>query len=183
MSFQFERLEIPDVILVRPKRHGDARGYFQETWRKSAFATAGIATTFVQDNLARSTRGVLRGLHYQLPPAAQAKLIGVVTGRVWDVAVDLRRGSATYGRWVGRTLDAESGELLWIPEGFAHGYLVLSDVADLAYKVTAEYAPQLDRGVRWDDPALAIEWPVANPILSEKDRGLPTLERAENTFG
>jgi dTDP-4-dehydrorhamnose 3,5-epimerase len=182
MSFRFERLEIPDVVLVRPMRHADARGFFQETYRRSAFAEAGLADAFVQDNLARSTRGVLRGLHYQLPPAAQGKLVGVVAGRIWDVAVDLRRGSATYGRWTAQTLDADAGVQLWIPAGFAHGYVVLSDVADVSYKVTAEYDPKLDRGVRWDDPALGIEWPVADPVLSDKDRSLPALELAENTF-
>jgi dTDP-4-dehydrorhamnose 3,5-epimerase len=182
MSFAFEPLEIPDVVLVRPSRHRDERGFFQESYRSSAFAEAGISAAFVQDNLARSTRGVLRGLHYQLPPAAQGKLVGVVHGRVFDVAVDLRVGGATYGRWVGRTLDAESGELLWIPEGFAHGYVVLSDAAEVAYKVTAEYAHELDRGVLWNDPAIGVEWPIADPVVSEKDRAQPTLAHAENPF-
>ena len=182
MSFRFERLDIPDVVLVRPTRHTDARGFFQETYRRSAFTEGGIPVTFVQDNLARSTRGVLRGLHYQLPPAAQGKLVGVATGRIWDVAVDLRRGSATYGRWTAQTLDADAGVQLWIPAGFAHGYVVLSDVADVSYKVTAEYDAKLDRGIRWDDATLGIRWPVADPVLSDKDRSLPTLELAENTF-
>ena len=182
MSFQLEPLAIPDVVLVRPKRHVDARGSFQETYRRSAFIAAGLPGDFAQDNLARSSRGVLRGLHYQLPPAAQGKLVGVVAGRIWDVAVDLRSGSGTYARWVGRTLDAEAGEWLWIPAGFAHGYVVLSDVADVAYKVTAEYDAKLDRGVRWDDPAMGIDWPVREPVLSAKDQSLPTLAAAENTF-
>jgi len=182
MAFDFEKLEIPEVVLVRPTRHGDARGFFQESYRASAFVAAGIRDAFVQDNLARSTRGVLRGLHYQLPPAAQGKLVGVVRGRVFDVAVDLRVGAPTYGRWVGRTLDADSGELLWIPAGFAHGYVVLSDVADVGYKVTAEYAPELDRGVRWDDPAVGIAWPVTDPVVSSKDAAQPTLALAENPF-
>jgi dTDP-4-dehydrorhamnose 3,5-epimerase len=182
MSFHFERLDIPDVVLVRVSRHADARGFFQETYRRSAFAAAGIPDEFAQDNLARSTRGVLRGLHYQLPPAAQGKLVGVSSGRIWDVAVDLRRGSPTFARWAGCTLDADAGELLWIPPGFAHGYVALSDVADVTYKVTVEYAPELDRGIRWDDPGIGIDWPVREPILSEKDRRLPPLELAE-TFG
>jgi dTDP-4-dehydrorhamnose 3,5-epimerase len=182
MSFHFERLEIPDVVVVRATRHGDARGSFQEMYRQSAFAAGGIDVTFVQDNLARSNRGVLRGLHYQLPPAAQGKLVWVVAGCVWDVAVDIRRESPTFGRWVGRTLDAESGELLWIPEGFAHGYVVMSDTADVAYKVTAEYNAPLDRGIRWDDPSVGIEWPVSDPVLSAKDRALPSLAQAESTF-
>ncbi len=182
MPFRFEPLEIPDVVLVRPQRHGDARGFFQETYRRSEFAAAGIADTFVQDNRARSSRGVLRGLHYQLPPAAQGKLVGVVTGCIFDVAVDLRAASPTYARWVGRTLDAEADELLWIPPGFAHGYVALSDVADVTYKVTTEYSAALDRGIRWDDPAIGVEWPVTDPIVSPRDRVQPTLAEAENPF-
>ena len=182
MAFRFERLEIPDVVLVRMQRHGDARGFFQETYRRSEFTAAGIPDTFVQDNHARSSRGVLRGLHYQLPPAAQGKLIGVASGRIFDVAVDLRAASPTYARWVGRTMDAEAGELLWIPPGFAHGYVALSDVVDVTYKVTAEYSAALDRGVRWDDPTIGVEWPVTDPIISAKDRVQPTLAEAGRPF-
>jgi dTDP-4-dehydrorhamnose 3,5-epimerase len=182
MSFTFEPLAIPDVIAVRPTRRGDERGFFQETYRKSAFAAAGLDLTFVQDNFARSTRGVLRGLHYSLPPGAQGKLVGVARGRIFDVAVDLRVGAPTYGRWVGRELDATTGELLWIPPGFAHGYAVLSDVADVAYKVTAEYAPDLDRGIRWNDPAIGVAWPLDAPIVSAKDAAQPLLAAAENPF-
>jgi dTDP-4-dehydrorhamnose 3,5-epimerase len=182
MAFRFEPQAIPDVILVHPTRHVDQRGYFEETYRRSAFEQAGIAAHFVQDNFARSTRGVLRGLHYQLPPAAQAKLVTVAAGRIFDVAVDLRAGSPTFGRWVGCTLDADKRALLWIPEGFAHGYVVLSEAADVVYKVTAEYAAHLDRGVRWDDPAIGIEWPIRDPIVSEKDRKQPTLDAAEKAF-
>jgi len=181
-SFRFEPLEIPEVILVRSTRHGDDRGFFQESYKASAFAAAGIEGPFVQDNWARSSRGVLRGLHYQLPPAAQGKLVGVGRGRIFDVAVDLRVGAPTYGRWVGRTLDAEQGEMLWVPPGFAHGYGVLSDVADVFYKVTAEYAPALDRGVRWDDPAIGVRWPIERPVVSAKDRVQPLLADAENPF-
>ena len=183
MSFEFEPLEIPDVVLVRPTRHQDARGSFTETYRRSAFERAGIAADFVQDNLAGSAGGVLRGLHYQLPPAAQGKLVGVVRGRIFDVAVDLRAGGPTYACWVGRALDAEAGALLWIPPGFAHGYVVLSDWADVSYKVTAEYAPDLERGVRWDDLTIGIEWPVRDPVLSDRDRALPVLAAAESPFG
>lgn len=182
MPFSFEPLDIPDVVLVRPRRHLDDRGYFEERYRESAFTRAGITARFVQDNAARSTRGVLRGLHYQLPPAAQGKLVSVARGRIFDVAADLRQGGATYGRWVGRELDAESGDLLWIPPGFAHGYVVLSDVADVTYKVTAEYAPDLDRGVLWSDPALAIAWPIDDPVVSPKDRAQPKLAAADNPF-
>ena len=182
MAFRFEPQSIPDVILVHPTRHVDPRGYFEETYRRSAFEEAGITADFAQDNFARSSRNVLRGLHYQLPPAAQGKLVGVASGRIFDVAVDLRAASPTYSRWVGCTLDAERRTLLWIPEGFAHGYVVLSETADVVYKVTAEYVAHLDRGVRWDDPAIGIDWPVRDPIVSEKDRAQPTLEAAENAF-
>jgi len=182
MSFAFERIEIPDVVLVRPRRLGDARGFFSELYRASAYAAAGIVGPFVQDNLARSGPRVLRGLHFQAPPHAQGKLVHVVRGSVFDVAVDLRRRSPTFGRWVGCELSAESGEVLWIPPGFAHGYVVLSDGADLAYKVTEEYRPELDRGVRWDDPALAIAWPLADPVLSARDLALPVLADLESPF-
>jgi dTDP-4-dehydrorhamnose 3,5-epimerase len=182
MRFEFVPLDIPDVVLVRPTRLTDSRGFFQESYRESAFAEAGIVARFVQDNVARSTRNVLRGLHYQIPPAAQGKLVGAMSGRIFDVAVDLRVGATTFGRWVGATLDAESGELLWIPPGFAHGYVVLSDMADVHYKVTAEYRPELDRGVRWDDPTLGVVWPVQDPIVSEKDLKQPTLDACDNPF-
>lgn len=182
MTFTFEPLEIGDVVLVRPSRFTDARGSFQESYRASAFAEAGIRARFVQDNVARSTRGVMRGLHYQIPPAAQGKLVSAVNGTIFDVAVDLRVGAPTFGRWVGTTLDAERGELLWIPPGFAHGYQVLSDVATVHYKVTAEYRSDLDRGVLWNDPAIGVEWPGADPVVSEKDRDQPPLERCDNPF-
>jgi dTDP-4-dehydrorhamnose 3,5-epimerase len=136
----------------------------------------------VQDNHSRSSAGVLRGLHYQRPPKAQGKLIRVVQGEVFDVAVDLRRGSPTYGGWAGTRLSGDEGRMLWIPPGFAHGYLVLSETVDLAYKVTAEYDGALDRGVLWNDPAIGVRWPMDAPILSPKDRGLPALARAENPF-
>ena len=182
MPFDFEPLSIPDVVLVRPTRHLDARGSFAETYRRSAFEQAGIAEAFVQDNLTRSARGVLRGLHYQLPPSAQGKLVGVVAGRIFDVAVDLRAGAPTYGAWVGHTLDEESGEMIWIPAGFAHGYCVLSDAAVVSYKTTAEYVPELNRGIQWDDPAIGVRWPVSDPILSEQDRRLPAMADADNPF-
>ena len=183
MSFSFEPLEIPEVVLIQPTLRGDDRGFFVETYRRSAFAEAGLAADFVQDNFARSGPGVLRGLHYQLPPKAQGKLVRVVRGAVFDVAVDLRRDSPTYGGWVGRTLDAAKGAMMWIPEGFAHGYAVLGDGADLAYKVTAEYSPELDRGMAWNDPAVGVDWPLIDPVLSEKDRALPVLAEADNSFG
>ncbi len=182
MSFTFEPLKIRDVVVVRPQRHLDDRGFFMEVYREEAFAAAGITARFVQDNVALSVRGVLRGLHYQLPPAAQGKLVGVVRGTIFDVAVDLRVGGPTYGRWVSRILDRDDGELLWIPPGFAHGYCVLSDTADVSYKVTAPYRAELSRGIRWNDPALGIQWPVSDPVLSDADQRQPTLARCENPF-
>jgi dTDP-4-dehydrorhamnose 3,5-epimerase len=176
MSFTFQPLSIPDVVLVRPIRHGDSRGFFSETYRRSAFSEAGIDATFVQDNLARSGAGVLRGLHYQLPPKAQGKLIQAIRGSLFDVAVDLRRDSRSYGGWVGCDLSERRGEMLWIPPGFAHGYLALGDGAYVSYKVTAEYDAALDRGIRWNDPSLGIAWPLTVPVLSDKDRVLPLLE-------
>jgi dTDP-4-dehydrorhamnose 3,5-epimerase len=182
MHFEFHPLEIPDVVLVRPTRHVDERGFFQESYRESAFAEAGIGARFVQDNLARSSRGVLRGLHYQIPPTPQGKLVGVMSGRIFDVAVDLRVDGPTYGKWVAHEIDAGTGEMLWVPPGFAHGYAVLSDVADVHYKVTEEYRPELDRGVLWDDPAIGVEWPLEEPIVSDKDRRQPPLHACDNPF-
>ena len=182
MGFSFHPLQIRDVVLVRPERHLDHRGYFKEVFRAEAFTDVGIDAPFVQDNLTRSMRGVLRGLHYQLPPQAQGKLITVVSGAIYDVAVDLRMGGATYGRWVGQALDGDTGDMLWVPPGFAHGYCILSETADVLYKVTAPYEPELSRGLRWNDPALGIQWPVTDPILSDADQRQPTLDRCDNSF-
>jgi len=182
MPFTFELLQIPDVILIRPRVFPDARGFFLETYKYSDFAANGIPERFVQDNHSRSTRGVLRGLHFQNPPRAQGKLVRVVSGEIFDVAVDIRPGSATFGQWVGEDLSDENHHMLYIPPGFAHGFVVLSDVADVTYKVTAEYAPELDSGIIWNDPAIAIQWPVQVPILSAKDAALPSLLEADNRF-
>ncbi len=182
MPFRFTETELPGLLLVEESRHADERGFFSETYRRSAFREAGVDAEFVQDNHARSRRGVLRGLHYQLPPRAQGKLVRVVRGEVFDVAVDLRRGSPTRGRWAGVRLDGEAGRMLWIPPGFAHGYAVLSEEADLLYKVTEEYAPELERGVRWDDPEVGVAWPLEAPLLSGKDLALPPLAAADNPF-
>ena len=182
MAFSFRELEIPGMILVHTDRWGDARGFFEETYRRAPFAQGGIGVEFVQDNFARSARGVLRGLHFQLPPQPQGKLVRVSRGRVFDVGVDLRKGSPTYGRWVGVTLSEEGGELLYLPPGLAHGYCVLSPEADLAYKVTSEYAPELDSGILWNDPQVGVDWPLADPILSTKDQGLPLLADFESPF-
>ena len=182
MSFTFTPLELPGVVLIEETRRGDARGFFAETYREAPFRAAGIPGPFVQDNHARSSRGVLRGLHYQLPPRAQGKLVRIVTGEVFDVAVDLRKGSPTFGRWAGVRLSGDAGRMLWLPPGFAHGYVVLSESADFTYKVTAEYDAALDRGIRWNDPAIGIEWPIDAAVISEKDRGLPLLAEADNPF-
>ena len=162
---------IPDVLVVEPKVFGDARGFFFESFNERQFeAAVGRPARFVQDNHSLSARGVLRGLHYQLPKS-QGKLVRVVRGEVFDVAVDLRRGSPTFGRWVGELLSAENKRQLWIPEGFAHGFLVVSEQAEFLYKTTDYWYPQHERCIRWDDPALAIAWPLggAAPLVSPKD--------------
>ncbi len=178
MPFTFTPLQIPDVILVEPRVFPDARGFFLETYKYVDFAANGIDETFVQDNHSRSSKGVLRGLHFQKPPKAQGKLVRAVRGVIFDVAVDIRPDSPTFGEWVGEILSDENHRMLYIPPGFAHGFLVLSDVADVSYKVTAEYAPELDSGVIWSDPTIAIQWPVQTPVLSAKDAALPRLSEA-----
>jgi dTDP-4-dehydrorhamnose 3,5-epimerase len=163
------RTAIPDVVVIEPKVFGDARGFFLESWNARAFAIAGIRAEFVQDNHARSARNVLRGLHYQIRQP-QGKLVRVVAGEVFDVAVDLRRSSSTFGRWVGETLSAENKRSIWIPAGFGHGYLVTSDFAEVLYKATDYYAPEHERSIAWNDPELRIKWPLAGaPVLSAKD--------------
>ena len=146
-----------------------------ETYKASEFHQAGLTSPLVQENHSRSTRGILRGLHYQREPQAQGKLIRVVAGEIYDVAVDIRKDSPTFGRWVGLTLSAGEPRMLFVPPWCAHGFCVVSPEAEVIYKTTAEYAPDLEQGVRWDDPALAIPWPITDPVLSERDRGLPAL--------
>lgn len=182
MPFSFISLEIPGLILVEPKVFADDRGFFTETYKASDFAAHGIPGPFVQENYSHSVQGVLRGLHFQKAPAAQGKLVSVICGEIFDVAVDIRQGSPTYGRWAGVTLSAANHRLLYIPAGFAHGFCVLSAEADVVYRVTVEYAPQHDRGIRWDDPALGIAWPVNAPLLSLKDARLPLLAEADHNF-
>lgn len=172
---------IPDVLVLEPKVFGDVRGFFYESYNRRAFAQAtGFDIDFVQDNHSRSARGVLRGLHYQIHQP-QGKLVRVVAGEVFDVAVDLRRSSPTFGRWVGETLSAENKRMLWVPAGFAHGFVVLSDHAEFLYKTTDYYAPEHERCIRWDDPTLNIRWPetIAQPLLSAKDAQGVTLAAAE----
>ncbi|QEI08394.1 dTDP-4-dehydrorhamnose 3,5-epimerase [Pigmentiphaga aceris] len=168
---QAQRLAIPDVVLLTPKVFGDDRGFFFESFNAEKFAAAtGVDVQFVQDNHSKSQRGVLRGLHYQLPPNAQGKLVRVVQGEVFDVAVDLRRNSPTFGKWVGEILSGENKRQLWIPAGFAHGFVVTSDTAEFLYKTTALYAPSAERCIAWDDPDIGVAWPLtAAPLLSPKD--------------
>jgi dTDP-4-dehydrorhamnose 3,5-epimerase len=173
-----EALEIPDVKLVTPAKHGDARGFFSETWQQERFAEAGIPGPFIQDNHAMSTqRGVLRGLHLQVPPSAQGKLVRVVRGAIWDVAVDVRHGSASFGKWVAAELSGENWRQLWVPVGFLHGYCTLTEVTEVIYKVSGPYDRAAERGVIWNDPDLALPWPVSpgEVVLSEKDKVLPRL--------
>jgi dTDP-4-dehydrorhamnose 3,5-epimerase len=173
------RTAIPDVVAIEPKVFGDARGFFLESWNARAFAIAGIRANFVQDNHARSTKNVLRGLHYQIHQP-QGKLVRTVVGEVFDVAVDLRRSSPTFGRWVGERLSSENKRMVWVPPGFAHGYLVLSDVAEVLYKATDYYAPEHERSIVWNDPDLGIAWPLAGPpVLSAKDVAGVRLRDAE----
>jgi len=182
MPFSFQALELAGMFLVETRNFPDGRGFFRESFEAKSFREAGLPDRFVQDNHSRSTRGVLRGLHYQLDPHAQGKLVAAVTGSIFDVGVDIRRGSPTFGRWRGFELSEDNCRLLYIPPGFAHGFCVLSETADVVYKVTGDYAPELDRGIAWDDPKLGIAWPVENPVLSRKDQTLPGLDEAEINY-
>jgi dTDP-4-dehydrorhamnose 3,5-epimerase len=182
---KIERLAIPDVVLITPERYGDARGFFSETYNARRFAEAGIGQAFVQDNHSLSAHaGVVRGLHCQIAPSVQGKLVRVVKGAVWDVAVDIRRGSPTFGRWVGTELSAENWCQMWVPGGFLHGFCTIAPDTEVIYKVTAEYDPVTERGVIWNDPALALPWPVAagDVVLSNKDAGLPVLAECDAWF-
>lgn len=170
---------IPDLAIVEPKVFGDARGFFMESWNRKTFSALGLDLDFVQDNHSRSRKGVLRGLHYQLHQP-QGKLVRVTSGAVFDVAVDLRRASPTFGRWEGVELSAENHRMLWVPPGFAHGFLVLSDSADFLYKTTEYYAPEHERCVLWNDQEIGIQWPLeGDPALSAKDQVGTPLRAAE----
>lgn len=182
MPFSFKKLDIPDVVLIEPKSFTDERGYFAEIYKSSDFKQFGIDKQFVQVNHSCSKRDTLRGLHYQLIPMAQVKYVRAIVGEIFDVAVDIRIGSPWYGKWVGESLSAKNKKMMYIPEGFAHGFSVLSDTAEMVYYCTEEYAPEYDRGVIWNDPGIQVHWPVKNPILSEKDGQLPLLSEAENNF-
>lgn len=177
MPFIFEKLDINDVVLITPKIFPDERGFFTETYKKSEFCKNGIEAEFVQDNHSKSAQGVLRGLHYQKKPKAQAKLVRCTSGKIFDVAVDLRKDSKTFGKWTGAILSEENKKMLFIPEGFAHGFIVLSDSAELMYKASDEYSPENDRGIRYNDPEINIDWGVEfEPLVSEKDKNQPFLK-------
>ncbi|MFW6112381.1 MAG: dTDP-4-dehydrorhamnose 3,5-epimerase [Chloroflexota bacterium] len=182
MPFNFKNLEIPEVILVEPRVFGDERGFFMETYKAPDFEAAGIKADFPQDNHSRSTKGVLRGLHYQNPPYAQGKLVRAVRGEIFDVAVDIRKGSPTYGRWVSAVLSEENKNMLYVPEGFAHGFCTLSDIAEVMYKATNVYSPESEAGIIWNDDEVNIQWPVQEPVLSDKDQQWPRLRDADNKF-
>ena len=177
MPFKFTKVEeIKGLVIIEPVVFGDKRGFFMETYSYRDFESAGIKEKFVQDNHSRSTKGVLRGLHFQFEPFAQSKLVRCVRGEIFDVAVDLRKGSKTFGKWFSIILSEDNKKMLYIPKGFAHGFVTLSDVAEVIYKVDEFYAPQYEGGIIWNDPELKIKWPVENPILSEKDAKLPKLK-------
>ena len=175
MPFEFEKLEIDGVVLVKPKVFGDNRGFFMESYKKSDFERNGIDIEFVQDNHSKSLRGVLRGLHYQAKPKAQAKLIRCCRGKIYDVVVDLRINSKTFGKWLKVELSEENSHMLFIPEGFAHGFVVLSDEAELLYKTNTEYSAEHDRGLLYNDEEIGIDWGVESTILSDKDKAQPKL--------
>lgn len=177
MPFEFEKQKIEDVILVKPRVFGDNRGFFMETYKKSEFFANGIKAEFVQDNHSKSTKGVLRGLHYQAKPFGQAKLVRCVHGKVYDVAVDIRKNSKTFGQYVKVELSEENKNILYIPDGFAHGFVALTDEVELIYKTSGEYAPNADRGILWNDKDINIDWCIDfQPILSEKDKVQPRFK-------
>ena len=182
MPFSFEKLDIPEVVRIKPRSFGDKRGFFAETYKRSEFCANGIPNMFVQDNYSYSERGVLRGLHYQKHPKPQGKLVMTLEGEIFDVAVDIRRGSPIYGKWAGIVLSAGDYCSVYIPVGFAHGFYVLSDKARVVYKVTQEYSPECERGIIWNDPEIGIRWPGAAPHVSERDSRLPTLREADINF-
>jgi len=171
--------EIPDLVLLEATAHGDARGFLLESFRDDAWAEHGVEGPFVQENHSRSSKGILRGLHFQLRPG-QAKLVRCVRGAIWDVAVDLRRDSPSYKRWEGVLLSDENHRQLFVPVGFAHGFCVMSDVADVAYKLTSIYDPDAEAGIRWDDPDVRVEWPITDPRLSERDQVAPSLAMVDD---
>ena len=182
MPFNFKRSEIPEVIVVEAKSFSDERGFFLESFKESNFISNGIDAKFIQDNVSHSIKNVLRGLHYQKHPKAQAKLVIPIKGEIYDVAVDIRNGSPTFGKWVAEILSENNHKSMYVPEGFAHGFCVLSDEADVLCKVNQEYSSENERGIIWNDSTLGINWPVDNPILTKKDLELPLLNDIDNNF-
>ena len=182
MPFRFSPLSIPEVILIEPKIFPDERGIFFENFKKSDFSFNGIDTKFLQDNFSQSKKNVIRGLHFQIPPKAQAKFVSALKGEILDIAVDIRKNSLTYGKWISQILSENNHKSLYIPEGFAHGFCVLSEEASVLYKVSQEFSLEHDRGINWSDPDLKISWPVEKPIISKKDSGLPFLKNIDSYF-
>ena len=183
MPFSFRRTLIPEVILIEPRIFPDQRGFFTETYKRSEFAAQGITEIFVQCNMSRSSKGILRGLHYQKHPKCQSKLVWAVAGEIYDVVVDLRRSSPTFGKWIAQMLSAENRQILYVPVGFAHGFCVTSEAAEIVYMATEEYAPAFEAGVLWNDPTLQIDWPIPEPLLSDRDKSWPRLADADPHFG
>jgi len=181
---QFTPLSIPDIIYIKPDIFYDQRGYFFESYHQKKYQEAGITDTFIQDNQSKSTQGTLRGLHYQLPPMAQSKLVRVLEGTIFDIAVDVRKNSSTLGQWVGQELSADRMDSLYIPIGYAHGFYVLSETAVVYYKCNELYAKSYERAIRWDDPEINIQWPIlaSTPLISEKDRVAPLLSQQTDLF-
>lgn len=182
MPFRFSPLSIPEVILIEPKIFPDERGIFFENFKTSDFINNGITTNFFQDNISQSKKNVLRGLHFQIPPKAQAKFVSVLKGEILDVAVDIRKNSSTYGKWVSQILSENNHKSLYIPEGFAHGFSVLSENASIIYKVSQEFSSEHERGINWCDSDLKILWSIEKPIISKKDSDLPFLKNIDNYF-
>ncbi len=182
MPFEFEPLGIDGVTLIKPRVFEDRRGFFMETHRQSDFVTSVTDAVFVQENHSQSSAGALRGLHYQNIPMAQGKLIRVIRGEIFDVLVDLRRGAPTYGKWIAVRLSEENKHILYVAPWFAHGFCVLGETAEVLYKTTAEYSPSHEAGIVWNDPNLAIDWPIESPVLSDRDREWPPLSEADNSF-
>lgn len=181
MPYKVEPYTLPGLLVVEGRSFPDERGFFMESFRASDAAAAGLPP-LVQDNLSRSKKGVLRGLHYQIHPKPIGKLVRCVRGRIFDVAVDIRKSSPTYGKWASIELSDEGNKMFWIPPGFAHGFYTLSDSADVMYKVSDYWSPEVDRGILWNDPAIGVKWPAQDPVVTPKDAQLPPLSRAENTF-
>ena len=182
MPFRFIQTSLPGVTIIEPRIFFDTRGFFMETYKRSEFAAAGIDEIFVQCNQSKSVRGTLRGLHYQRYPQAQGKLVRVLAGEIYDVAVDMRTGGPTHGKWLGAMLSAKDKRMLYVPRGFAHGFCVTSQEAEVCYMTTAEYNPEFESGVIWNDPELAIDWPIRDPELSPRDRAWPSFKLSPSHF-